>query len=229
MSSQVFKSAKPRIVMIPISGIELEGDLEVPEGAQGIVVFAHGSGSSRRSSRNQFVAGELQRAGFATLLFDLLTEDEDELYQTRFDIDLLTQRLVGAVKWLGTQYEVSSLPIGLFGASTGAAAAMRAAAELQGHVCAVVSRGGRPDLAYEELKSVSSPTLLIVGGEDKEVLALNRVALRTLPISTTKKIEVVAGATHLFEESGALEEVASLAKAWFTAYAMKQDPDWEEC
>ena len=195
-----------------MDAFEHAGDLELPARPQGIVLFAHGSGSSRLSPRNRFVADVLVRGGLATLLFDLLTETEDAHPRTRFDIGLLTRRLLTATAWLADVPEVARLPIGYFGASTGAAAALQAAA-IQPQVRAVVSRGGRPDLALAELPNVSAATLLIVGGHDPEVLALNREAYAQL--RGVRQLEVVPGASHLFEEPGALELVADLAAAWF--------------
>lgn len=215
--------------LIPAGEAQLSGDLICPKAARGLVVFAHGSGSSRTSPRNVFVATELQKAGFATLLFDLLTPDEDRDYQTRFDIDLLTSRLVIAVRWIDGQHDLAPLPMGLFGASTGAAAALRAAAELDGRISAVVSRGGRPDLAAPELHLVGTPSLFIVGGRDAEVLDLNRQAIRALPESTVRHLEIVEGATHLFEEPGALERASKLATEWFVRYGARPSEEWEGC
>jgi putative phosphoribosyl transferase len=181
--------------------------------AKGLVVFAHGSGSSRTSPRNRRVADVLHQHGLSTLLFDLLTEGEADSRANVFDIELLSQRVVEALDWLAAQPKTTSRPIGLFGASTGAAAALCAAAERPAQVAAVVSRGGRPDLASQALQRVHSPTLLIVGGDDREVLQLNRQALAALRCD--KRLEVVPGATHLFEEPGALDVVAQLAGAWF--------------
>ncbi len=200
-------------VTIKLDDVELPGMLDIPGDAKGIIVFAHGSGSSRRSPRNNFVAKQLRNAGFATLLFDLLTEKEDEVYETRFDIPLLTKRLVAATRWLVAQK--IGLPIGYFGASTGAASALDAAAELGGHIKAVVSRGGRPDLATR-LERVAAPTLLIVGGGDEPVISMNEEAKRRLHCKS--KLTIVPGATHLFEEPGKLDEVAKLAADWFTTY-----------
>ena len=201
-------------------GVELEGDLTVPAAARGLVVFAPGSGSSRLSPRNQFVARELQQGNLATLLFDLLTsreEAEDAITaQLRFDIGLLGQRLIAVTDWLKQDSRSSPLAIGYFGASTGAAAALIAAAARPSTVRAVVSRGGRPDLAAQALARVAAPTLLIVGGNDPAVLDLNRRALKQM--TCEKRLEVVPGATHLFPEAGALEEVARLARDWFMAY-----------
>ncbi len=202
---------------IPLDGAIHAGDLHVPAGgARGIVLFAHGSGSSRRSPRNRMVAGRLHENGLATLLFDLLTEEEDRDYETRFDIGLLTHRLVSATEWIGRQPRLREMAVGYFGASTGAAAALKAAAALPDRIRAVVSRGGRPDLAMTDLPRVRAPTLLIVGGDDDEVLALNRQAHARL--NTAKSLEVVPHATHLFEEPGALEQVAALAGDWFRKY-----------
>ena len=195
----------------------LEGSLEVPEGAKSVVAFAHGSGSSRHSSRNIQVARTLQERGIATLLFDLLTIDEDTVYENRFDISLLTARLRAAALQLRDMPETQGLPVGFFGASTGAAAALHAAADLGDMVGGVVSRGGRPDLAMGVLGRVKVPTLLIVGGEDEQVLKLNRYALAEIA-SADKALEVVPGATHLFEEPGALENVSELAADWFSRY-----------
>ncbi|MGI6870446.1 dienelactone hydrolase family protein [Amycolatopsis sp. 3B14] len=193
----------------------LQGDLTVPSDAIGVVVFAHGSGSSRHSARNIAVARELQDNRFATLLFDLLSPDEDH-GDRRFDIDLLTERLRAAMAELARRAETAGLPLGLFGASTGAAAALRAAAAEPERVRAVVSRGGRPDLAGDALGQVRSPTLLIVGARDEDVLRLNQSAAAKL--GGRHDIEIVAKATHLFKEPGALERVAQLAASWFSEY-----------
>ena len=204
-------------VSIPSGDVELEGLLEVPARASGIVVFSHGSGSGRRSPRNQYVAQHLYNAGLATLLLDLLTVDEDRDYETRFDIDLLTERLSDAVRFIRGQAGTQSLPVGLFGASTGAASALRVAAKLPADVRAVVSRGGRPDLTGSELlPRVQAATLLIVGGHDYGVIELNEDAHRLLRCE--KNIAIVPGATHLFEEPGTLEAVARLATEWFVRY-----------
>jgi putative phosphoribosyl transferase len=204
-------------VEIQIDSIFLKGNLAVPERPKGIVLFAHGSGSSRLSPRNSYVAEILEGAGFATLLFDLLTEEEDRAYENRFDIDLLTDRLIAATKWVNAQSHLKNLPIGYFGASTGSAGAINAAAHLKGEIKAVVSRGGRPDLSRKSaLASASSPILLIVGGKDNEVLQLHR---QILPhIHAENKLEIIPDATHLFEEPGALEKVAQLATDWFLKY-----------
>jgi putative phosphoribosyl transferase len=200
--------------------ITLEGNLNIPENARGVVLFAHGSGSSRHSPRNQYVARVLQKAGFATLLIDLLTpqEEAEDMHtgHLRFDIPLLSKRVVGATHWLTSNPSTANLKIGYFGASTGAAAALVAAAELPLLVGAVVSRGGRPDLAGSCLTSILTPTLLIVGGNDPQVIELNRMAFSLL--RGPKELEIVPGATHLFEEPGTLEKVAQLASDWFTRY-----------
>ncbi len=210
-------ASSERVVAIRAAGASLAGDLVVPEGATGLVVFAHGSGSSRKSARNRQVAAALRTHGLATLLFDLLTPQEESVdavtAEHRFDIGLLGARLVGATDWLREQPATRDLAIGYFGASTGAAAALLAAAARKDLVRAVVSRGGRPDLAGPYLERVEAPTLLIVGGLDREVLRLNRVALKRL--RGPAELAVVPGATHLFEEPGALEEVAHLAEDWF--------------
>jgi putative phosphoribosyl transferase len=202
------------LIHLPSGKVNLEGMLALPEVAQGIVLFAHGSGSSRLSPRNNYVARELRAAALGTLLIDLLTREEDQTYETRFDIDLLTRRLADATRWLKQHPATKSLALGLFGASTGAAAALRVASDLPSQVAAVVSRGGRPDLAGgEKLAQVLAPTLLIVGGADFEVIKLNQEAHRQLRCE--KEIAIVPGATHLFEEPGALERVAALAARWF--------------
>jgi len=209
-----------REVLIAIDPVRLPGDLLVPPEAVGIVIFAHGSGSSRLSPRNMGVARVLNDAGIGTLLFDLLTDDEAEDRAKVFEIALLARRLEAAAKWLSTWPDIGHLPVGFFGASTGAAAALVAAAHLRADVAAVVSRGGRPDLAGPELGRVSAPTLLIVGGNDIEVLELNREAERL--VRCEKRLEVVPGATHLFEEPGALEQVAELAAGWFGEYLPRE-------
>lgn len=211
-----------RIVRIPANGIDLDGALVIPLDATGIVLFAHGSSSSRHSPRNNFVAQVLQRSGIGTLLMDLLTKEEDSVYQNRFDIDLLTWRLERATQWIMEQSETKSLIIGYFGASTGAAAALQAAATFGASIGAVVSRGGRPDLAMEALGSVQSPTLLIVGGLDDAVIELNRRAYEKL--KAEKRLAIVPGATHLFEEAGTLQEVAHLAAAWFSRHLGSNRP-----
>ena len=205
-----------RLVHVPADGVTLEGALVIPGGAKGVVLFAHGSGSSRHSPRNTFVAGVLQEGGLGTLLIDLLTEREDATYETRFDIDLLSRRLAAATRWLGTEPRTAHLDIGYFGASTGAAAALRAAADVGSRIKAIVSRGGRPDMAESALDRVQAPTLLIVGGYDDVVIELNQRAFERL--RGVKELVIVPGATHLFEEAGALEEVARLAARWFGRY-----------
>lgn len=200
-------------LVIPLANVTLRGDLAVPHDAKGLVVFANGSGSSRHSPRHQFVAERLQRGHLATLLADLLTEEEDQVRGNRFDVDLLARRLVEVTRWAQQYLLTARLPIGYFGAGTGAAAALWAAAELGSEVRAVVSRGGRPDLAMDVLKLVSSPALLIVGGHDFDVLDLNRRAYERL--TAVKSLEVIPGATHLFEEAGALPKVTDLASSWF--------------
>lgn len=205
-------------VHIPVNSVLLEGDLDIPEGAQAVVIFAHGSGSSRLSSRNRFVARVLNDVGIGTLLFDLLTREEDTVYENRFDIDLLTDRLKEVTRWLKAQPETSDRRIGFFGASTGAAAALRAAADLGAEIRAVVSRGGRPDMAEKALGQVQAPTLLIVGGYDDVVIELNEQAYRL--IKAEKELKIVPGATHLFEEPGALEEVARAAAEWFKRHLL---------
>lgn len=216
-------------VRIHAGPVVLQGDLSVPEGASGIVLFAHGSGSSRKSPRNRFVASELRQARLATLLMDLLTEDEEveDAYTgyLRFDIELLARRLVDATLWLAEQEELAMLRIGYFGASTGAAAALVAAASLPDHISAVVSRGGRPDLAGRSLSRVRAPTLLIVGGDDRLVLELNQEALSQLRCE--KELKVVPEASHLFEEPGALDTVAELARDWFDERLVDRAPRWE--
>lgn len=202
---------------IPSGKIRLEGELKLPKGATGVVLFAHGSGSSRHSRRNQYVARVIREAGVGTLLFDLLTKQEEAIDaytgELRFDIEFLARRLVDATNWITTQPATQHLRIGYFGASTGAAAALIAAVELPNIVAAVVSRGGRPDLAAEALPKVKAPTLLIVGGKDDVVIGLNEKAL--VKLSCEKELKIVPGATHLFEEPGTLEQVAHLASGWF--------------
>ncbi|MEW6681307.1 MAG: dienelactone hydrolase family protein [Nitrospirota bacterium] len=213
------RAADKRITPVRVvggEGVTLEGELAIPDNARGVVIFAHGSGSSRHSPRNQFVARELRSAGLGTLLFDLLTSKEDAVYETRFDIDLLSKRLAVATTWFRQQPGGKGLGIGYFGASTGAAAALIAAAEMGSGVGAVVSRGGRPDMAERELSRVTAPTLLIVGGLDDVVIDLNRRAYTQLRCE--KEIVIVPGATHLFEEPGTLEEVARLASEWFVRW-----------
>lgn len=215
-----------RNVLLDVNGAELEGSLVIPDHAAGLVIFAHGSGSSRHSPRNRYVAQMLNSRGFATLLFDLLTDTEEleDRYtgKLRFDIPFLADRLVGVTKRMATSTETQGFRIGYFGASTGAAAALVAAAKLPDSIAAVVSRGGRPDLAADDLDSVRAATLLIVGGEDEPVLGMNRSALRRLH-SPQKQMAIVPGATHLFEEPGALEQVARLAADWFGQHLKASD------
>jgi putative phosphoribosyl transferase len=217
------KSKNNSEIRIPINSITLEGNLIIPEGTKGIVVFAHGSGSSRHSSRNQYVARELQKEGLGTLLFDLLTADEERIDMVtahlRFDIDLLANRLVDVTNWLLNNPDTENLNIGYFGASTGAAAALIAAKEHSNSVKAVVSRGGRPDLAEKALPGVKAPTLLIVGGEDFQVIDMNQWAFDRLTVKE-KQLKIVPGATHLFEEPGTLEQVAYLAGEWFKRHLL---------
>src|SRR5437588_9613594 len=207
--------AQAKDVEIRSGAIQLSGDLSIPVGAQGVVLFAHGSGSSRHSTRNQFVARTIREQGVGTLLFDLLTKDEEAVdvhtAHLRFDIALLAQRLIDATYWIKDEFDY--LRIGYFGASTGGGAALVAAAELGETVGAVVSRGGRPDLAGDALPGVTSPTLLIVGGLDYPVIEMNKAALARLRCE--KELKIVPGATHLFEEPGTLEQVADLAAEWF--------------
>lgn len=205
-------------VSIPAGKVRLEGVLELPAAPRGVVAFSHGSGSGRKSPRNRFVAAELRRAGLGTLLLDLLTVEEDRDYEMRFDIDLLTERLGAAVSFLGGSPATSALPVGLFGASTGAASALRVAATMPQAVRAVVSRGGRPDLTGRAaLARVKAPTLLIVGANDHGVIELNEQARDELK-HCTRELVLVPGATHLFEEAGTLEEVARLAAGWFARH-----------
>ncbi len=201
-------------VEIPVEGVLVQGILAVPPHPRGLVIFAHGSGSSRFSSRNTYVASVLQNESIATLLLDLLTEQEDRDPQARFDISLLANRLTSVTRWTASQPGMQHLPIGYFGASTGAAAALKAAARLGDRIDVIVSRGGRPDLAEDcNLESVVAPTLLVVGGHDDAVISLNRQALNKLHCD--KQLVIVPGATHLFEEPGAMEQVARFATDWF--------------
>ncbi|HET7550525.1 MAG TPA: dienelactone hydrolase family protein [Gemmatimonadaceae bacterium] len=212
--------AEERIVRVPAGQAVLDGSLAIPRDAEGIVLFAHGSGSSRHSPRNKYVAGVLQQSGLATLLLDLLTPDEEAVdlrtRHVRFDIGLLAQRLVSTTDWLARERQTSNLPIGYFGASTGGGAALVAAAMRRDAVHAVVSRGGRPDLAGDALPEVRAPTLLIVGGADVPVIGMNEDAMARM--RSEVRLEIVAGATHLFEEPGTLEEVARLARDWFVHF-----------
>jgi dienelactone hydrolase len=206
-----------RTVSVPADGVVLEGTLGVPHPAHAIILFAHGSGSSRFSSRNRFVARVLREGLLGTLLLDLLSPDEEQMdeitRQHRFDIAMLADRLVAAIDWLAEQPDTRGLPVGLFGASTGGGAALVAAAERAGRVGAVVSRGGRPDLADQALPLVDAPTLLLVGERDEVVIGLNQRAKSTMRAET--RLEIIPGATHLFEERGALDQVAALARDWF--------------
>jgi dienelactone hydrolase len=201
-------------IVINLEEVTLKGELCIPKNAIGLVLFSHGSGSSRLSPRNNYVARTLQEQGLTTLLFDLLSEEEDTIYENRFNIELLTKRLIYLTEWVKKQKQLSNLAIGYFGASTGAASALKAAAALQGKIVAVVSRGGRPDLAMEVLEKVIAPTLLIVGGDDIIVIALNKKAYQKL--TCQKNFEIIPNASHLFEENGTLEAVAINAAKWFT-------------
>jgi putative phosphoribosyl transferase len=222
MSSHTSVRSLPdtREIRISLPEAALDGALTIPDAAAGLVLFAHGSGSSRHSPRNRYVAEVLQQAGLATLLMDLLTREEDAVdrytRQFRFDIGLLTERLIETIDWLQEQPETRDLPIGLFGASTGAAAALRAAASRRQAVLAVVSRGGRPDLAGEALKHVKAPSLLIVGADDTQVIPLNVSALDQ--IRGLRELALVEGASHLFEEPGTLAEASGVARDWFLRY-----------
>lgn len=204
------------LVKIPAGRVELEGELVIPPGVNNVVIFSHGSGSSRLSPRNNFVARVLQKNNIGTLLIDLLTRAEDEIYENRFNIDRLTERLNEVTKWIIEQPELINFKIGYFGASTGAASALKATAQLGNLIKAVVSRGGRPDLAMPVLEKVQAPTLLIVGGKDYQVIELNQQAYNQL--KTEKKMNIIPGATHLFEEPGALEKVADIAADWFVKH-----------
>lgn len=219
-----FSDVMARSARIPIGEASLEGDLAIPAGASGIVIFAHGSGSSRHSPRNRRVAEVIREAGLGTLLFDLLTPEEEtvDLYtrHLRFNIELLAERLIQATRWVANQDETRNLSLGYFGASTGAAAALIAAARLGEKIGAIVSRGGRPDLAGAALPLVKSPTLLIVGGHDHPVIELNERAYEQ--IRCEKEMRIIPGATHLFEEPGALKQVAELAAVWFSDHLRSQ-------
>jgi dienelactone hydrolase len=205
-----------QIIHIPVDSVVLEGSLDVPRGAQALIIFAHGSGSSRHSKRNKYVAKVLSEGGLGTLLFDLLTKEEDMIYENRFDISLLSKRLSLVTRWVKELPQTKNLRIGYFGASTGAAAALIAAAEPSSEARAIVSRGGRPDLAEKSLNYVKAPTLFIVGGDDYIVIKLNQQAYNLL--KSEKEIRIIPGASHLFEEPGALEEVARLAVEWFAKH-----------
>jgi putative phosphoribosyl transferase len=222
------RAVEDELVRIPTDDVELEGNLDIPQSTEGIVVFVHGSGSSRHSARNQYVARALNEGRLGTLLFDLLTAQEEEIdlrtRHLRFDIDLLARRTVGTVDWLTRQAFAKNMKIGLFGSSTGAAAALIAAAERPAVVQAVVSRGGRPDLAEPVLPDVVTPTLLIVGELDTPVIGMNRHALEQMPDETEVLLKIVPGASHLFEESGTLEQAARLARDWFIQHLGGQVP-----
>lgn len=213
-------------VRVDVGVVSIDGDLRVPDRAAGLVIFAHGSGSSRFSRRNRAVAGVLEAAGFGTLLLDLLTPDEEAVDERtreyRFDIDLLGRRVVGATDWVQARPDLHHLPVAFFGASTGAAAALMAAAARPEIARAVISRGGRPDLAGEALPNVQAPTLLIVGGDDEPVIEMNREAMHRMRAPV--ELEIVPGATHLFEERGALEQVARLAADWCQRHLKKEVP-----
>jgi alpha-beta hydrolase superfamily lysophospholipase len=203
-------------IEIPINNIKLKGYLRIAKNQKGLIIFSHGSGSGRLSIRNNYVAEYLQNEGFSSLLFDLLTEREDLIYENRFDINLLSQRLINTTQWILRFEEISDVPIGYFGASTGAASALGAAEQLGNKIKAIVSRGGRPDLVMPILHKIKTPTLLIIGGNDDIVILLNKKAYNQL--GGIKKIEIIEGATHLFEESGKLEQVALSTSNWFNKY-----------
>lgn len=211
-------SLPEQLLHVPADSVKLEGSLVLPPKTGALVIFVHGSGSSRHSPRNKFVADVLNKSGIGTFLFDLLTRAEDTVYEKRFDIDLLTLRLKAVTRWMTGRPDTGNLRVGYFGASTGAAAAIRAAADLGKTIGAVVSRGGRPDLAEQALGRLLSPTLLIVGGFDDVVVELNRQAYKG--IKAEKGLEIVEGATHLFEEPGALEQVARSAAEWFRKHLL---------
>jgi dienelactone hydrolase len=216
MKTQSYMATHPTIVCIPVDGVELEGELIIPRAAKGLVIFAHGSGSSRHSPRNKFVAQKLRTGLMATLLVDLLTEEEDSDYQRRFDIDLLTERLVAITDWATHNELTEDLAIGYFGASTGAAAAMLAAEGAEDTVKAVVSRGGRVDMAYEAFETLKVPTLLIVGQKDFGVREANEEVF--LKLKCKKELAEIPRATHLFEEPGTLDRAAQLALQWFSEH-----------
>lgn len=215
-SPKSYRDDRAEVAEVLIPPIGLVGSLRIPQQSRGIIAFAHGSGSSRFSPRNTYVAEALNHAGFATLLFDLLTQDEEADRSNVFDVPLLAERLTTALNWTFADPRTDRLPVGLFGASTGAAAALVSAAALGDRIGAVVSRGGRPDMAAAALEEVRAPTLLIVGGNDQDVLALNRSALACL--TCPKELKVIPGASHLFSESGALDAVVAEANLWFTRY-----------
>jgi len=203
-------------IVLPIDSIQLKGNLRIAKNSKGIILFSHGSGSSRMSSRNNFVADLLVKNGFSSLLFDLLTEQEDRVYEKRFDIELLTERLIKVTNWIRIDKDLKNLPIGYFGASTGAASAISAAAQLGNTIKAIVSRGGRPDLAMDDLKHINIPTLLLVGSDDVAVIELNKRAKSE--IKGICVLQLIDGATHLFVEPGKLEEVAKHTIKWFNTY-----------
>ncbi len=216
--SKMFDENISKSVHIPADSVVLEGDLGIPRGAQALVIFAHGSGSSRHSKRNKYVAQVLRETGLGTLLFDLLTKEEDTIYENRFNIPLLTKRLLSTTRWVREQTLTKKLKIGYFGASTGAAAALIAAIDPAAGISAIVSRGGRPDLAERALEHVQSPTLFIVGGDDYVVIELNQQAHKLM--KAEKELRIIPGASHLFEEPGTLEEVAHLAAEWFKKHLL---------
>lgn len=203
-------------IAINLNKIKLLGSLNLIKNSQSLVIFAHGSGSSRLSPRNIYVADILNKAGISTLLFDLLTQEEDQIYENRFNIELITERLLKTTQWILKKMENKKISVGYFGASTGAAAALSAATKLSKTIKAIVSRGGRPDMALKSISNVTAPTLLIVGGRDIEVIKLNKLAYDKL--TCIKKLEIIPDATHLFEETGALEQVAKTAVKWFQKY-----------
>jgi dienelactone hydrolase len=226
MKNHAEQRSADHVVTVSVGGVKLEGSLGVPEGARGVVLFAHGSGSGRHSPRNRYVARVLRDAGLATLLIDLLTPYEEEVdlrtgHHLRFDIGLLAERTTGATDWLAQKPDTQHLRIGYFGASTGAGAALVAAAHRSDEVGAIVSRGGRPDLAGDALPLVKAPSLLIVGGNDAPVISMNEEAMERMLVE--KRLEIVPGATHLFEEPGTLEEVARLAAGWFVRYLVPEE------
>lgn len=218
----MLEKEKNKAISIPLKHLTLKANLYIPENAKGLVIFSHGSGSSRFSPRNNFVANILNKKGLATLLLDLLTESEDENYETRFNINLLTSRLIAATKWVQQQRETEQISLGYFGASTGAASAIRAAAFFKDDIKAIVSRGGRPDLALDEISEVTASTLFIVGGKDSAVLELNITAYAKM--ESEKKFEIIPGASHLFEEAGKLEKVAELSASWFKKWLITKKP-----
>lgn len=215
MTNTIFK----KDILIPIGKVELEGELIIPSDSKSLVIFSHGSGSSRFSSRNNFVAKELQKQNISTFLFDLLTKEEDEIYANRFNIDLLTERLILVTKYMASMPQCAGFKIGYFGASTGAASALRAAAKLPDIINSIVSRGGRPDLAIDVAPVIKAPTLLIVGEMDYDVLELNKKVYKKLVCE--KKLDVIAGATHLFEEPGTLNQASIRATDWFKMHLQK--------